>query len=717
MSSGRERRRDYRNLDFEDNIYRYYKDLKDGRDRVKVSDQIFQCPYCCQYENKQYSYLQILKHASRVGESRTASSRSRARHLGLERYLKRCLDKTDQTWRSRTERYEDDNDQKLITLPSLPTEFLDNNIVVARRTEHYENDNGQKQTTVLSVPTDYVDNKVVAHTESVNSSGRLLEHDQPSHTHKKGAEHMKFEAIEERIVYPWMVVIANLPVVLMNDGKFVGDSGRTLKDEWTVQGYKPTKVQPLWNYKGHTGFGIVEFNKNWTGLGNAMTFAKKFEMDSHGKRDWKNAREKGDKLYGWIAKEEDYKGYGKGDGKVAEYLKRNADLRTFSEIEREDKTKEATLVCTLTNSLDMKAKQCEEIQKNISTTEVSFLNVMRQKENLVKAYNEELEMRQKQQCKEIENIYYEHERMKLMLEGKREELWLYEKGLREREYLNGTERRRLYHLKEKKEKNEKAIIEQKKAEESMMKLADTHKKEKHQLYQRIIELQKKLDDKQRLELDIEQMRGALEVMRSISDGGDTEAKKKMESLEESLKEKEEDLEGLEDLNQALIVKERRTNDELQDARKELISGLKDRPIVKASIGVKRMGDLDNKPIVSAAKKKYPAAEAGERAMEYSSLLEAKIRDSNWYPFKVITVGVDSKGVIDEEDDCIKVVKSEWGDEVYNAVVTALNEMNEYNQSGRYPVPELWNFKDGRRATLGESVEFILRLWKTNKRKR
>lgn len=67
------------------------------------------------------------------------------------------------------------------------------------------------------------------------------------------------------------------------------------------------------------------------------------------------------------------------------------------------------------------------------------------------------------------------------------------------------------------------------------------------------------------------MRGAVEVMRPISDGGDAEAKKKMESLEEILKEKEEDLESLEDLNQALIVKERKTNDELQDARKELIN--------------------------------------------------------------------------------------------------------------------------------------------------
>lgn len=64
--------------------------------------------------------------------------------------------------------------------------------------------------------------------------------------------------------------------------------------------------------------------------------------------------------------------------------------------------------------------------------------------------------------------------------------------------------------------------------------------------------------------------------------------------------------------------------------------------MKASIGVKRMGDLDHKPIVSAAKIKYPAAEAGVKAMEFTSFLDTRIRDSNWYPFKVIMVGADSK---------------------------------------------------------------------------
>lgn len=77
----------------------------------------------------------------------------------------------------------------------------------------------------------------------------------------------------------------------------------------------------------------------------------------------------------------------------------------------------------------------------------------------------------------------------------------------------------------------------------------------------------------------------------------------------------------------------------------------------------------------------------------------------------------SESFISEQDDFIIAINKEMGDEVYDTVVLALTELNDYNPRGRYPVSELWDFEEGRRATLGGSVEFIVRLRKTNKSKK
>lgn len=93
-------------------------------------------------------------------------------------------------------------------------------------------------------------------------------------------------------------------------------------------------------------------------------------------------------------------------------------------------------------------------------------------------------------------------------------------------------------------------------------------KEKEELHKKILDLQRKLDAKQALELEIQHMRGALQVMEHM--GEDVEVKKKMEEIKLKLKDKVEDLEAMQDLYKTLVVKERETNDVLQDARTELI---------------------------------------------------------------------------------------------------------------------------------------------------
>ena len=76
-----------------------------------------------------------------------------------------------------------------------------------------------------------------------------------------------------------------------------------------------------------------------------------------------------------------------------------------------------------------------------------------------------------------------------------------------------------------------------------------------------------------------------------------------------------------------------------------------------------------------------------------------------------------QNIINEDDEKLKDLKDEYGDELYEAVTTTLTEKNEYNPSGGYVISELWNYEEGRKASLKEVVSYILKQWKKPKRKR
>ncbi|KAL5814473.1 hypothetical protein ACOSQ4_025114 [Xanthoceras sorbifolium] len=513
---------------------------------------------------------------------------------------------------------------------------------------------------------------------------------------------------DEWFVCPWMGVVTNIKT-LKEDGTYIWESSSKLRDEFRRKGFNALKVHHLGNFKGFSGFTIVDFGNDWDGFKNAIMFEKSFEVDSRGKKDYYAAKNLGDKRYGWVARKDDYE----SRSLVGDYLRRKGDLKTVSGKQAEDQRKTMKLVMKLAHTLETNNELLKEIETKYNEASTSVDIVVRQKDEMAKSFNEDIKRMQQTERDYMEKIFLEHERDRLQLCAQEKDLKKREKQLQHQQAQNETEKE-LHHAWK---MLESATLEQQKADENVLKLAEDQKIEKEKLDKQIIELQKKLDAKQAIELEIERMRGALQVMKHMGSDEDMEVEKNIDAIQRELLEKEEEYEEMEQLNQALIIKERKINDELQDARKELINFLRQRSTC-AVIGVKMMGSLEHKPFCNEMKRKFPGEEAEVKAVELCSLWDDYLRDPSWQPFQIIKDDEgNDKEIINAEDEKLKNLKEEYGEEVYNAVIVALSEMNEYNPSGRYTVPELWHHRENRKAPLKEAVAHILKVWKDHKRKK
>ncbi|EOY18111.1 XH/XS domain-containing protein, putative isoform 4, partial [Theobroma cacao] len=439
---------------------------------------------------------------------------------------------------------------------------------------------------------------------------------------------------DEKIVWPWTGIVVNIPTRRSEDGRSVGESGSKLRDELIRRGFNPIRVLPLWNYRGHSGTAVVEFHKDWPGLHNALSFEKAYQADHHGKKEWCANNDVKFGLYAWVARADDYK----SSGIIGENLRKTSDLKTISGIMEEEARKQDKLVSNLTNIIETKNKHIKEMEARCSETSKSLEVLMDEKDNLLQAYNEEIKKIQLSAREHFLRIFNDHEKLKSQLESHKRDLELRGVELEKREALNESERKKLAEELEQNAVQNSALqlasLEQKKADENVMKLAEDQKRQKEELHNRIIQLEKQLDQKQALELEIEQLRGSLNVIRHMGDEDDIEVLRKMEATLKELREKEGELEDVEALNQTLIVRERKSNDELQEARKELINGLKEISS-RAHIGVKRMGELDSKPFFEVMKRRYNEEQAEERASELCSLWDEYLKDPDWHPFKRI----------------------------------------------------------------------------------
>ncbi|KAL3650165.1 hypothetical protein CASFOL_006568 [Castilleja foliolosa] len=182
---------------------------------------------------------------------------------------------------------------------------------------------------------------------------------------------------------------------------------------------------------------------------------------------------------------------------------------------------------------------------------------------------------------------------------------------------------------------------------------------------------------------------------------------------------EAEIEYLKAENRMLVVKERVSNDELQAARKEAIKEMETvfaHP--RTSFSVKKMGEINPKPFeVTRLKNMYGKDWTKRDSDKLWSSWDQNVKDPHWHPFKKIKINGILQETIDENDAKIKELKKEGDEEIYEAVVKALGELNEYNPSGRYPVLELWNNKEMRKASIQEIIQYLFKQLNTIKPKR
>lgn len=306
-------------------VEKCYGELKNGK-KVKSSETTFACPYCPKRKKKDYLYNEILQHATGVGNSSSdkRSVKEKANHLALEMYLEKDL------------------------------------APAAGDGPSKQQENGQSKD--LSKPMDGSKKPV-----DEGDTNIQCDHD-------------------EKFVWPWTGIVVNIPTRLAEDGRYVGESGSKLRDELIRRGYNPIRVHPLWNYRGHSGTAVVEFNKGWPGLHNALSFERAYKADLHGRKEWLAESEEKSGLYGWVARADDYK----LTNIVGEHLRKIGDLRTISEIMEEEARKQDKLVMNLNNIIEEKNKQKIEMEQKCNESSTHITKLMEEKDKLLQTYNEGL---------------------------------------------------------------------------------------------------------------------------------------------------------------------------------------------------------------------------------------------------------------------------------------------------------------------------------------
>ncbi|EMS64523.1 hypothetical protein TRIUR3_35150 [Triticum urartu] len=666
--------------------------LKSGKHRVRNPDGTFRCPFCPGKKKQDYKLKDLLQHADGIGVS------SKHRRHGRERAFHRAF--------ARFVRAEPSFAQELSTIVGIPG-----------------------ATVTATANADATDKgKAVANGHTSGSSAVAVTEGPPQDG-------------EEKFAWPWCGILA----------AGAGFNAENFADR--VAMFSPEDIVPLVfdDTEKSECFAIVRFSPGWGGFSDALALENQFSVNKLGKKEWETRsscggavdgeeNENGEvKVYGWVAREVDYT----AGGLVGRYLRKHTDIKTIDEITKSQREPLGKIVAALATQLEAKNQDLQDLETKKNATEFSIARLEEDNRRLHEAYNEEMRKLHRKARDNALRIFQDNENLKLEIENNKREMVLRAKQLEKLSVENANDRKKLAELSDEKQKLlvygqlisfysirvtlnnflvshkatvatfkakddkselELASIEQQRNDQDILKLVEDQKREKEDALARMLELEKELHEKRELELEVTRLNGTLQVMKHLEGDDDGDIHDKMEKLSEKL---EHERKRLEELSGELVRKERESNDELQEARKELIMGLEDILSGRTAIGIKRMGELDERPFQNACKRKYGNDDHETRAAELVSSWQEEIKKPAWHPYKFVKAEDGSdKEVVNDEDPRLKQLWIEYGDDVCNAVKTALSEVNEYNPSGRYVVSELWNFRKNRKATMKEVLRFI-----------
>ncbi|KAL6848196.1 hypothetical protein ACP4OV_022324 [Aristida adscensionis] len=513
----------------------------------------------------------------------------------------------------------------------------------------------------------------------------------------------------ELLVWPWTGVLAMATATATGDASTAAAASTlAIHARRRFAGVTTTALQEEAGGRHGRHFLVLHFGKSWAGLRRAMALG--FHYAGAGRREWRREQRGG--VFGWAAGEEDLP----GDGAVATFLRETgAAARSTEDVEEEEASVAAGLGA-MAGEYERRARfleaKCEEtaavvrkVEEESSWLHGELKELRKVTDNIIPEINHGIHEESEKLRRELDAIRREIdsrvERIRELKDGRTKRHCSKVQQLMM--FLIAMTRQLVFKI----NSLEMADSVHKASDNDALMLQDKHKEEMNATYARLIQLEKQL-----------QQREAIELLNI-----------KLQAREKLTEEECQHLYTLMiiwnkciDQEQARFAKsfvnltkrEQLNRYELQQNRQELIKGFEGMKISGDTvIGIKKMGELDEKPFKHACKRKYRDDDPEGKAVRLVASWQAEIKNTSWHPFTTILVDGEDKDVVDEDDPKLRQLSTEYGNNACNAVKVALRELHKYSPRGRHAVNELWNFKEGRKATTAEVVKYMFEQLKSS----